>query len=1147
MKITRREFLKGASLLGLGFLVGKEDASLSLLEKIPHIENPMEHYPFRDWEKTYHDQYRYDSSFTYICSPNDTHSCRVKGIVRNGVVVRLEPPYDQHKSHDLYGNFATQAWNPRMCLKGYTFHQRVYGPYRLKSPLIRKGWKRWADDSFPDLTQDNLMKYKFTQRGEDIFLPVTWDEAFTYAAKGMIAVAKRYSGSQGAKKLRSQGYPEEMIQCMKGAGVQTFKLRPGMPILGIIGKGALARLGNSLALLDSFIRGVNEKESRGARLWSNYTWHGDQAPGFPFVHGLQASDLDMNGIRYSRLIIQVGKNLIENKMPDAHWLLEATERGGKLITISPEYSPPASKSDRWIPIRPQTDTAFFLGVTKIIIDNKLYYDEEFMKKFSDLPLLVRTDTLKRLKPSEVFPDYVMPDLSNGPSMGIQGMTKEQRERVGDFVLFDSKTQRLKGVTRDDIGEVLTNNGIDPQLEVNMNLTLISGENIEVMSIFYLYKEHLKDYSLDTVSEITGSPKEAIKEVANDLASIKPAAIHFGEGINHWFHATEATRAFWFPLILTGNIGKKGAGCFTWAGNYKKGAFQGSPWSGPGLKVYTSEDPFNPNLIESLDGKDVPVKEYTKGEEPAYWNYGDRPLIVNTPKYGKKIFTGKSHMPAPTKLEWHVNVNHLNNSKWAYEMIKNVEPFVELIICQEIELTASCEYSDIVLPASTWMEFENMEMTASCSHPFLEIWKGGIPPVYNTKDDMEIIAGVAKKLGELTKDNRFISYWKFAHEKKPEVYIQRILDASVTTRGYKVNDILNNSGSAIMNYRTTPRLPFYEQVHDSIPFYTPTGRLQVYNDESEVIEYGENFIVHREGPEATPYLPNVIVSTNPYIRPDDYGIPKDSINPDHRQIRNIKMGWNEVKKTKNPLWKDGFTFYCLTPKTRHKVHSQWSICDWNLIWDSQFGDPFREDKRTPGVGEQYLNMNPKAARDLGVQDGDYVFVDANNLDRPYKGCNKTCSKKDPFYKVSRLLIRVKYNPAYSYNVAMIRHSGFMATPSSIKGHETRKDKRAVGPSGYQATFRFGSQQSLTRSWLMPLHQLDSLFHKKEGEMKFIFGYEADNHAVNTVPKETLVKITKAGRGGKNGIGIWEGAKTGYSPAREESFMWSYLNGETIVIE
>ena len=125
----------------------------------------------------------------------------------------------------------------------------------------------------------------------------------------------------------------------------------------------------------------------------------------------------------------------------------------------------------------------------------------------------------------------------------------------------------------------------------------------------------------------------------------------------------------------------------------------------------------------------------------------------------------------------------------------------------------------------------------------------------------------------------------------------------------------------MIFRTYPRIPFYEQVHDNEPFYTDTGRLHAYADIPEAIEYGENFIVHREGPEATPYLPNVIVSTNPLVRPEDYGIPRDAEHWDERTIRNVKMPWSEVKKTKNFLWEKGYQFYCLTPKTRHRVHSR----------------------------------------------------------------------------------------------------------------------------------------------------------------------------------------------------------------------------------
>ena len=45
--------------------------------------------------------------------------------------------------------------------------------------------------------------------------------------------------------------------------------------------------------------------------------------------------------------------------------------------------------------------------------------------------------------------------------------------------------------------------------------------------------------------------------------------------------------------------------------------------------------------------------------------------------------------------------------------------------------------------------------------------------------------------------------------------------------------------------------------------------------------------------------------------------------------------------------------------------------------------------------------------------------------------------------------------------------------------------------------------------MPMHQTDTLFHKSKAFMSFLFGGEADNHAVNTVPKECLIRVTKVG--------------------------------------
>ncbi|MBI2264254.1 MAG: molybdopterin-dependent oxidoreductase, partial [Armatimonadetes bacterium] len=228
--MNRREFLK-TSAGTTGLFLGTGKLFLKTLEPIPEIANPLEFYPDKDWEKVYRDQYRYDSSFTYICSPNDTHACRVRAYVRNGVAVRLEQSYDHQSYGDGLGNTATPQWNPRMCLKGFAFQRRVYGPFRLRYPLVRKGWKEWADDGFPELTPENKARYKFDRRGQDELLRVTWDQAFAYAAKGMIAIAKKYSGSDGRKRLQDEGYPEEMLTHWNEAGTRTFKLRGGMGLL----------------------------------------------------------------------------------------------------------------------------------------------------------------------------------------------------------------------------------------------------------------------------------------------------------------------------------------------------------------------------------------------------------------------------------------------------------------------------------------------------------------------------------------------------------------------------------------------------------------------------------------------------------------------------------------------------------------------------------------------------------------------------------------------------------------------------------------------------------------------------------------------------------------------------------------------------
>jgi len=1146
---TRRDFLQ---LLGAGavLLVQPLDV-LGALAPAQDVANPLEHYPNRGWEQVYRDQYRYDRTFTWVCAPNDTHMCRMKAFVRNGVMIRSEQNYDHQRCGDLYGNRATAAWNPRGCPKGFTFQRRVYGPFRLKGPVLRTGWKEWADAGFPSLSDDPSLRsqYRFDDRGNDAFVRLSWDEVSDYVARGLMAIARTYSGDDGKRRLTRDGYAPEMLEHWKGAGTRTMKIGSNLPIHGLVGKFGLFRFANQMGLLDHHARKVPEAEALGAREWTEYTWRGDQAPGQPFVHGLQTSDCDMNDVRHSKLTIHIGKNLVENKMPESHWVNELMERGGKIVCITPDYSAPSAKADYWIGVRPGlSDTAVVLAVTKILMDRH-WIDEDFVKRFTDFPLLVRTDTLRRLRPEEVIRGYRPKDISGGPSFKQQALTPEQRQRIGDFTAWDTTLGMVVPVTRDDVG---ANAITDVALTGTYKVSTVDGATVEVMPVYEMYQRHLADYDTQTVEEISGAKAELVERLAKDIWETTKAghsvAIHHGEGVNHYFHATLHNRACHLPLMLTGNFGKHGAGVFTWAGNYKGALLQASPWSGPGAGTYSHEDPFHPVLEEDARLTHEQLRDTTLGEDVAYWGHGETPLIVQT-KQGRRVFTGKTHMPSPTKLMWYSNANFLNQAKWVYHLIANVLPKIDMIVDQQVEWTGSAEYADVVLPANSWVEAQDLELGGSCSNPFLQVWGGqGIAPVHDSRDDAEIFAGVGRALAQLTGDGRFADYWKYITEKKAGVYIQRVLDNCTTTRGpqgaYRLDRLLKGEyggepGAALMLFRTYPRVPFWEQVHDSVPFYTDCGRLAGYCDLPEAIEYGENLVVHREAVEATPYLPNVIVSSSPYLRPVDYGIARDDLDPDRRTVRNLKLPWSEVKTTVNPLWAQGFRFFCSTPKSRHTTHSSWSTVDWHWIWSTNFGDPMRRDKRNPGTGDRQIQMNPAAAADLGLTEGDYVWVDANPADRPFVGASAGGARAKAF----RCMVRLKLNPSLPYTMTIMKHTGWIATERTVRAHETRADGMALSPeTGYQSNYRYGSHQSITRSWLPPMHQTDTLFHKKTGAMGFTFGFAVDNHGVNTVPKETLVRITLAEAGGLGGVGAWAPATTGRTPGAESAAMLAYLRGE-----
>jgi nitrate reductase alpha subunit len=419
--------------------------------------------------------------------------------------------------------------------------------------VLRRGWKQWVDDGCPPLSDEptRRRKYKFDDRGNDSYVRMSWDDVSKYVAEALHAIAGTYSGDEGTERLKKDGYEQRMIGKVEGAGTRVIKMGSNLPIHGVVGKFGIYRFANVLGLLDHHIRNVPPEEARGARDWNEYTWRGDQAPGHPFVHGLQTADMDFNDMRFCKLIIQIGKNLIENKMPESHWLNECMERGAKLVDIAPEYNCPATKSNYWISVRPGlSDLAVLLGVTKIMLDSG-WYKPDFCRRFTDFPLLVRTDNLQRLRPEDIQADYRPKDISGGPSYKIQGLTDAQRAKAGDFCVWDGDANRVAFISRDEVG---VHSKINAALEGTFRVKLADGGEAEVMPVMEMYKRHLADYDEKTVAEISGAPAHLVRRLAEDIWQTTeaghPVAIHIGEGVNHYFHATLHNRATYLPLLLT---------------------------------------------------------------------------------------------------------------------------------------------------------------------------------------------------------------------------------------------------------------------------------------------------------------------------------------------------------------------------------------------------------------------------------------------------------------------------------------------------------------------------------------------------------------------------------------------------------------------
>ena len=1148
--LSRRRFLFHMAATGAGAaLISQQAGAATQLLTPVAIDNPLTQYPNRDWEKVYRDLYHHDSSFTFLCAPNDTHNCLLRAYVKNGVVTRISPTYGYHQATDLDGNKASRRWDPRCCQKGLALVRRFYGDRRCKQPMVRKGFLDWVQADFPRDPQTGAVDKKYMQRGRDSWVAVSWETAFELSGKALVNIAQTYSGEEGKKKLLAQGYDPLMVEATQGAGTQTLKFRGGMPALGVTRVFAQYRIANSMALLDDKLRGGGEEKSLGARGFDNYSWHTDLPPGHPMVTGQQTVDFDLCNTEYTNLLLVWGMNWITTKMPDSHWMTEARMKGTKVVVITVEYSATANKADEVLIVRPGMTPALALGIAQVLISEKLY-DDTYIKANTDLPLLVRLDTGEMLRASDVFPQYQLAPILQGTMLKAGEkepppfkqasiiFTEKQRQDWGDFVVWDAAQSKPIAVSRCQNGKQFTSLGVDPQLMGEVTVPLASGQTVTCRTVFDVTKQMLdSSYTPEQVEKLTWAPADAVRSLAKQIAAnMEKTLFAVGMGPNQFFNNDLKDRSIFLIAALTRNIGRFGGNVGSYAGNYRASFFNG-------LGQFIGENPFQTQLDAT---KPANVKLYWKPESVHYFNHGDMIL-----RMGETPITGKTHIPVPTKAVHVSNSNSLiGNVKGHYDFVINTLSRVEFIAQNEWWWTASCEYSDIVFAVDSWAEMKYPDMTISVTNPFLYTYPvTPLKRIHDTRSDMEVAAGVCRAVGQVTNDPRYNDYWRFLENGGARTYIQRVLNASNAVRGFKIEELEKNAEQgipAIIQTRTYPKVGAWEQSNDDRGWYTKTGRLEFYREEPEFRDSGENIVVHREPIDSTFFEPNVIVadSKHPLLRPkrpEDYGVPSSDVSANIRQARHVIKTVDELLATQHPLNKEGYKFIFHTPKYRHGAHTTPVDTDIVAAWFGPFGDMLRRDKRMPFVTEAYVDIHPLDAKELGIEDGDYVYIDADPEDRPFRNWKNYPEG----YKVARLFVRARYYAGTPRGVTRMWHNMYGATFGSVRGQEANATGLAKNPeTGYQSFYRGGSHQSCTRGWLKPTWMTDTLYVKTLLGQKITQGFVPDVHCPTGAPRESMVKITKAEDGGLGGKGLWRPTELGLRPTYESEALKKFIAGQFI---
>jgi len=239
--------------------------------------------------------------------------------------------------------------------------------------------------------------------------------------------------------------------------------------------------------------------------------------------------------------------------------------------------------------------------------------------------------------------------------------------------------------------------------------------------FDVFEKSLEEFTPEFVEKITGVPWEQIALVARVFATKKPASIFYAMGITQHSHGTDNVMAVANLAMLTGSVGKPSTGVNPLRGqNNVQGACDlgGLPDVYPGYQRV--DDKKNQEKFEKAWGVELSSEvglthteifdAILEGEIKSLYMVGENPVLSEADaKHTRKAFEE-----------------------------------LDFLVSQDIFLSESAEYADVVLPAASFAEKEG---SFTNTERRVQRVRQVIPPRGDSRPDWWITAQIAKAMGE----------------------------------------------------------------------------------------------------------------------------------------------------------------------------------------------------------------------------------------------------------------------------------------------------------------------------------------------------------------------------------------------------------------